>query len=188
MTSPQAEPSPKALSKTLANLAVQVTALRGQVSLINKRLDAAGLTCDLDLAAQFEQLSQTVAEALDAAAPRGPAAPYWLSLDRDTHTRQLAELRRWADIILRQQYGGYELRECWANHPHAIWELSTLAAQWQRIYGGKRPDLIQALEFYDRWLPGTTRRIADITRRCVPQCATSAQVWHPEGRSLQRPY
>ena len=128
MTSPQAEPSAQALSATLADLTVKVTALRGQVSLINKRLDAAGLTSDIDLAARFEQLAQTVTDALDAAAPRGPAAPYWLGLDHDTYTRQLAELRRWADIVLAQQYEGYELRDCWPNHPHAIWELSTLAA------------------------------------------------------------
>ena len=36
---------------------------------------------------------------------------------------------------------------------------------------GNRPDLARALEFYDRWLPGTMRRITDITRTCVPQCA-----------------
>jgi hypothetical protein len=177
MTGPPAEPFPRALSETLADLAVQVTALRGQVSLINKRLDAAGLTGDLDLAARSEELSQTVADALEAAAPRGPAAPYWLGLDRDAYATRLAELRRWADVVLREQYGGYELRECWANHPHAIWELSTLAAQWHRTYGGKRPDLGQALEFYDRWLPGTMRRIADLTRNCIAQCASRRQPW-----------
>jgi hypothetical protein len=41
----------------------------------------------------------------------------------------------------------------------AIWELSTLAAEWHRTYSGTRPDLARALEFYDRWLPGTMRRI-----------------------------
>jgi hypothetical protein len=188
MTSPQAEPSAEALSATLADLAVKVTALRGQVSLISKRLDAAGLTGDTDLAARFEQLAQTVADALDAAAPRGPAAPYWLGLDPDAYTRQLTELRRWADVVLAQQYDGYELRDCWANHPHAIWELSTLAAQWHRTYGGRRPDLGLALEFYDRWLPGTIRRITDITRRCVPQCVMRPQPWHPQGASQQPPY
>jgi hypothetical protein len=181
MTSPQADPSPKTLSETLADLAVQVAALRGQVSLINRRLDAAGLKGDLDLAARFEQLSQTVADALDAAAPRGPAAPYWIGLDRDAYARQLGELRRWADTVLRQQYGGYELRDCWANHPHAIWELSTLAAQWHRTYSGKRPDLGQALEFYDRWLPGTVRRIAEFTGKCVPQCVVRRQTWYQQG-------
>ena len=172
MTSPQAESSGRALGESLAALAVQVAALRGQVSLINKRLDRAGFRGDLDLAARFEDLAQTVAGALEAAAPHGPAAPYWIGLDRDTYATRLAELRRWADTVLGQHYGGYELRDCWPRHIHAVWELSTLAAEWHHAYGGTRPDLARALEFYDRWLPGTMRRITGITRTRMPQCAT----------------
>ena len=82
MTSPQAEPSAQALAESLGALAVQVAALRGQIAQINGHLDRAGLHGDLDLAARFEELAQTVADALDAAAPRGPAAPYWIGLDR----------------------------------------------------------------------------------------------------------
>jgi hypothetical protein len=37
-----------------------------------------------------------------------------------------------ADTILRREYGGYPLPACWASHPHAIWELSTLAAEWHQ--------------------------------------------------------
>ncbi len=37
-------------------------------------------------------------------------------------------------------------------------------------YSGSRPDLARALEFYDRWLPGTMRRITGITHKCVPHC------------------
>lgn len=48
----------------------------------SQRLDRAGLHGDLDLAARFEELARTVASALDAAAPRGPAAPVWIGLDR----------------------------------------------------------------------------------------------------------
>jgi hypothetical protein len=169
MTAP-AEPTPQALSEGLAALDMQVAALRGQISLINARLDQAGLLGDVNLAARFEDLAQTVADALDTASPRGPAAPYWIGLDRDTYTTQLADLRRWADTLLGQHYGGYELRECWPSHIHAIWELSTLAAEWHRTYSGSRPDLARALEFYDRWLPGTMRRITGITRACMPHC------------------
>ena len=177
MTSPQAEPPAQALGESLAALAAQVAALRGQIALINQRLDRAGLRGDLDLAARFEELAQTVAGALDAAAPRGPAAPYWIGLDRQAYAAQLAELRQWADTVLRQHYGGYELRDCWPSHIHAIWELSTLAAAWHHAYGGQRPDLARALEFYDRWLPGTMRRIAAITRTCVPECVTRRRPW-----------
>ena len=177
MTSPRAEPTAQALGKSLAALAGQVAALRGQAALINERLDHAGLRGDLDLAARFEELAQTVADALDAASPRGPAAPCWIGLDRQAFAAQLAELRQWADTVLRRQYGGYELRDCWPSHIHAIWELSTLAAEWQHAYGGERADLARALEFYDRWLPGTMRRIASITRTCMPDCIMRRRPW-----------
>jgi hypothetical protein len=177
MTRPQAEPSPQALGESLAALAVQVAALRGQVTLLNQRLDRAGLRGDLDLAARFEELARTVAGALDAAAPRGPAAPCWIGLDRQAYAAQLDELRQWADTVLRRHYGGYELRDCWTGHIHVIWELSTLAAAWHHAYGGSRPDLGRALEFYDRWLPGTMRRIDGITRACVPECVTRRRPW-----------
>ncbi len=170
MTSPQAEPGAQALGESLAALAAQVASLRGQVALISQRLDRAGLRDDLDLDARFEELARTVADTLDAAAPRGPAAPCWIGLDRDTYHARLADLRRWADTVLRQHYDGYELRDCWPRHIHAIWELSTLAAEWHRTYGGTRPDLARALEFHDRWLPGTMRRITAITGKCIPHC------------------
>ena len=170
MSSPPAEPSPRALGESLAALAAQVAARRDRVHAINERLDPAGLRADLNLAARFEELAQTVADALEAAAPRGPAAPYWIGLDHDTYHARLAELQYWADTVLRQHYGGYELRDCWPRHIHAIWELSTLAAEWHRTYGGTRPDLARVLEFYDRWLPGTMCRITGITRTCMPQC------------------
>ncbi|HEY6316003.1 MAG TPA: hypothetical protein VIY52_35065 [Streptosporangiaceae bacterium] len=170
-TEPPAEPSPRALGESLAALAIQVADLRGQIHAINERLDQAGLHADLNLAARFEELAQTVTDALNTAAPRGPAAPCWIGLDRDTYATQLADLRRWADTVLRQHYGGYQLPECWPRHIHVIWELSTLAAEWHRTYGGNRPDLARALEFHDRWLPSTMRRITDVTRACIPQCA-----------------
>ena len=167
---PSPDPSPLALGESLAALAAQVAGLRGQVRDINERLDRAGLRDGMNLAARFEDLAQTVADALDAAAPRGPAAPSWVGLDRDTYHARLAELRQWADTVLCQQYGGYELRDCWPRHIHAVWELSTLAAEWHRTYSGSRPDLGRALEFYDRWLPNTVRRIAGMTRACMTQC------------------
>ena len=170
-TDPPADPSPRALSESLAALAAQVADLRGQIRALNERFDQAGLHADLNLATRFEELAGTVANSLDAAAPCGPAAPYWMGLDPDTHHAQLADLQRWADTVLRPHYGGYELPECWPRHIHAIWELSTLAAEWHRTYTGSRPDLARALEFYDRWLPGTIRRITGITRGCLPQCA-----------------
>ena len=177
MSGPPAEPGVQALGESLAALAAQLADLRSQVAQVNQRLDRAGLRGDLDLVARFEELARTVADTLDAAAPRGPAAPSWVGLDREAYLAELAKLRHWADTVLRQHYSGYELRDCWPSHIHAVWELSTLAAAWHHAYGGQRPDLGRALEFYDRWLPGTMRRIAAVTRTCVPECAVRRRPW-----------
>jgi hypothetical protein len=166
VTSPHSE----AAGETLAALAAQVADLRGQVALIGERLTAAGLTGDLNLAARFEELAQTVKEALDAAAPRGPSPVFWLGLDEDARNIELGNLREWADKVLRGEYGIRELRECWPAHKRAVWELSTLAAEWHRVYGGKRPDRDRALDFYDRWLPNTVKRVDEYTRKCNPEC------------------
>ena len=150
---------------------MQVADLRGQVRDINERLDQAGIRAGLDLAAQFEDLAQTVADALEAAAPRGPAAPFWIGLDRDTYHARLADLRRWADTMLRQHYGGCELPGLLVPpHPRRLGTVYS-GCRVARIYSGGRPDLARALEFYDRWLPNTMRRIAGMTRACMTQCA-----------------
>ena len=174
MTSPPEPPPPG----DGAALAAQVASLRGQVRAIFARLDQAGLTGDRDLAAELRDLAALVTDATDTRA-NGPAAPCWTGLSPDDRAARLAELRQWADTILRREYGGYQLPECWASHPHAIWELSTLAAEWHRTYNRKRPDLDRALEFNDRWLPGTMRRITDITRRCTPECITRQRAPRP---------
>ena len=122
----------------MAALAAQLADLRGQIRVLNKRLDQAGLSDGINLTARFEDLAQAVADVLDAAITPGPAAPYWIGLDADTYHARLADLRRWTDTMLRQYYGGYELRDCWPRHMHAVWELSTLAAEWHRTYGTAR--------------------------------------------------
>ena len=102
MSGPPAEPGTQALAESLAALAAQLADLRGQVAQVNHRLDRAGLRGDLDLVARFEELARSVADMLDAAAPRGPAVPSWIGLDRETYVAELAKLRHWADTVLRQ--------------------------------------------------------------------------------------
>ena len=190
MTSP---PEPSSSADTAAALAVQVAALRGQVSAIFARLEHAGITGDLNLADRLTDLARAVTQALDSP-PRGPAAPCWIGLDPAEHAAQLAGLRQWADTVLRREYGGYQLPACWPNHPHVIWELSTVAAEWHRTYDSSRPSLDRALEFHDRWLPGTMRRINDITRRCNPECAArpralnTAHRYTPPGKPPSPPW
>jgi hypothetical protein len=180
MTNP---PDPSPAADPAAALAAQVTQLRGQVRAIFARLDKAGLTDGLNVAVRFEELARAVAGVLDDGPAYGAAAPYWIGLDPADYAGRLAELTKWTDTVLCPQYGGYQLRGCWANHPHAIWELSTLAAEWHRTYDRARPSLDRALEFHDRWLPGTMRRVADITRRCNPECVTRGRTPATVGRT-----
>ena len=167
---PPAEPSPRALGESLAALAGQLADLRGEIRVINERLDQAGLRADLNLAARFEDLAQTVADALDAAAPRGPAAPYWIGLDRDTYHARLADLRRWADTVLRQHYGGYELRDCWPRHIHAVWELSTLAAEWHPPTAAHAPTWPGPWSSTTAGCPAPCAASPASPGKCMPQC------------------
>ena len=95
-----AEPTPRALGESLSALATQIADLRGQIRTISGRLDQAGLHANVNLPARFEELAQTVAEALEAAAPRGPVAPYWVGLDRDAYATRLADLRQTAAVSI----------------------------------------------------------------------------------------
>jgi hypothetical protein len=59
----------------------------------------------------------------------------------------------------------------------ALASWPALAAAWHHAYGRQRPDLGRVLKFYDRWLPGTMRRIAAITSSYAPDCATRRRPW-----------
>ena len=74
----------------------------------------------------------------------------------------LAELRHWVEDFARKHYPAYlaRLPACWPNHPEAVWELSTLRAEHERVYGDEENrDLAGALWWYERWLPGVIARL-----------------------------
>ena len=86
---------------------------------------------------------------------------------------QLAQLRVWVDGILIPSYTPPEgtLRPCWTRHMSAVWELSTLAAEWKRVYQARSRDLQGALDFHDRWLPpfaASARRSGPARTNSVP--------------------
>ena len=144
--------------------------------MLNRRLDQAGLAGALDLAARFEELARTVRRPRRSITKRAGRAVLAGPGPRAAYAAQLAELKQWVDTVLRPNYGGYELRDGWPSHNHVIRELSTLAAELHRTYSGKLPDLPRALEFYERWLPGTMRRVSEYTRACIGQCSASRRL------------
>ena len=156
-------------NETLAALASQVADLRDAVERLgttvrqwDARLETEGIGATLLLRLEVKHLAETLDEALSAHRLKPPPAPYWLRLQDAEYRSRLAELDSWVQQFLRVQYPDYtsRLRACWANHPEAIWELSTLMTEWVRVYGDERNrDLSGALWFHERWLPGALARL-----------------------------
>jgi hypothetical protein len=156
-------------SDSLAAFAAQLADLRGKVILMQSRLDRAGLTGRLDLPAKVAELAEAVAALTTCGPEPRHTAPYWLDLPPDEYAARLAELDAWVSGVLAVHYPG-AVRACWPAHPAAIWELSTLAGEWLRIYDRPSPDLAGALTWHDRWLPGVTARLALVMKDCAAGC------------------
>lgn len=152
----------------LATLAAQVEELRGRllraeggVGQVRARLETSSGQV-LPLLAEVKKLRERLddAEAKHKLAP--PPAPYWCVAETEGQA-MLAELRDWVETFLRRHYSGYmnRLPKCILAHPEAVWEISTLRAEWQRIYGDEdNRDLAGALTWHDRYLPGVVGRLA----------------------------
>jgi len=157
----------------VAALAAQVDELRGQlaraqghIGQLRERLDGdvAGATMMLRL--EVKQQGDRLDEAVAKNRLKPPPAPWW-GVSRAEGEAMLAELREWVETFLRPHYPGYMTRlpACWANHFEAAWELSTLRAEWQRIYADEaNRDLQGALNWHDRYLPGVIARLAEAIR------------------------
>jgi hypothetical protein len=160
---------------TVAALAAQVGELRelagslkATVTAWDARLEREGVGATLvvrleikKLREKVDELAAVLAAALDTGKLKDPPAPRWDGLEPAEEAGQLAALRAWADSFLAVQYPGYRLPACWQAHREALWELGTLHAEWQRVYGDPRgADLAAALWFHERWLPGVLGRLA----------------------------
>ena len=145
-----------------AALAAQVADLRGIVTKWDARLQHAGLDGSIDLAAKLAELAELLVDEASAA-----VAPYWLDYSDEEYRDKLAELAEWVSNVLLPNYDVPVLRPCWQGHMQAVWELSTLRAEWERIYVRKNPLLAAALVWDDRWLPGVIRRLGPIMKDCT---------------------
>jgi hypothetical protein len=180
---PQPDDNPADPARTIARLAGSVAALGERVADLNRRLETATRRLDqaevdqlavrlADLDSRFADFAETITEALDENAPRGPAAPRWDNLPAEARAVQLDALRHWVDEFFIPNYvnsGGYRLAVCWDRHPHVIWELSTIAVAWRRAYVRRRPDLNFALDWHSRWLPDAMHHIDQALERCTVQ-------------------
>ena len=86
----------------------------------------------------------------------------WRYLTHEQKAALLAELTDWVTWLTdRYQLGStrHQIPACWAQHPVAVEELTSLMIAWKAAYGGSsrapRDDLIN---WHDRWLwPCLTR-------------------------------
>jgi hypothetical protein len=155
------DPDPVAvLTAQLGELRGIVDRCRAIVASWDARLDTeVGATLMLRL--EVKKLARRLDEALDKRQLAPPPAPWWCG-EAAEGRRMLDELRGWVEEFARKHYPAYMARlpACWANHPEAVWELSTLRAEWERVYGNEdNRDLAGALWWHERWLPGAIARL-----------------------------
>jgi hypothetical protein len=157
------EPDPvTALAAQLEELRGLWARSQGEIGALRERLETeAGQTLMLRL--QVKQLGERLEEAIGKRRLAPPPAPWWV-VDEATGRELLAALRGWVDQFLRKHYPGYltRLPRCWPNHGEAIWELSTICAEWERVYADEdNRDLAGALTWHDRYLPDVISRLAE---------------------------
>jgi hypothetical protein len=158
-----AEPGPAAA----AALAAQIEDLRGELATFQARWDAKlkteGIGGTMTLLLEVKHLRERLDEALDKRQLKPPPAPWWRVGEAEGKA-MLAELRGWVETFLRPNYPGYAARlpRCWSSHGEAVWEISTLRAEWERVYADEdNRDLAGALAWHDRYLPGVLARLAE---------------------------
>jgi hypothetical protein len=175
--------------ETLAALAAAIGDLRRKVRFVESVVDRSGLvfakdtrslvvrlTAELDtLAGKVEDLAQAV-DALQSGGDRVPA-PNWVGLSEAQRAAELAKLAEWVVRVLVPSYRpDPPLAPCWRAHWPVIWELSTVWAEWRRIYDRPGPELAGALEWHNRYLPGALDRARRELAKCTDrQCTLAAQ-------------
>jgi hypothetical protein len=167
-------------SEAIAALARQVAELRGIVTSWDARLETEGIGGTMKLLLEVKRLRERLDKALEGGELEESQAPWWC-VGQTEGRAMLAELGEWVEGFARRHYPGYMARlpQCWANHPEAVWELSTLRAEWQRVYDDEdNRDLQGALVWHDKWFPDVLSRLAAAIR-CDP---TGCQMVRPPPR------
>jgi hypothetical protein len=163
-----AAPDPIAgLAAQFAELRAEVARSQGEIRILREQLEGStGQVMKFHL--QVKQLRAELAEAIEKNRLKPPPPPWWL-VGQEQAQAMLAELREWVETFLRPHYPDYlpKLPRCWAAHRTAIWELSTIRAEWTRIYGDEdNRDLQGALAWHDRYLPDALNRLTTAMAKC----------------------
>ena len=155
------------LAAQLAELRGQLTRSQGEIRVLRERLeDSTGQT--VLLLVEVKRLRGELAEAIESRKLKPPPAPWW-GVGQDQGEAMLADLRGWVDGWLVRHYPGYlaRLPGCWWRHMEAVWELSALRAEHERIFADlDNGDLQGLLAYHDRWFPGALARLAAVLADC----------------------
>jgi hypothetical protein len=162
------DPDPvAALAVQLAELHGQLARSQGEIRVLRGRLeDSTGQT--VNLLVEVKRLREELAEAIEKRKLKPPPAPWW-GVGEAEGRAMLAELSEWVDAFLRPHFADYVTRipPCWASHMAVVWDLSTLKAEWERVYGDEENrDLQGALAWLNRYLPDMVDRIAEALKQC----------------------
>jgi hypothetical protein len=162
------DPDPVAsLAAQLEQLRGQLARSQGEIGVLRERLEASsGQVVMFRL--EVKQLREDLAEAIENRRLKPPPAPWW-GVGREEAEAMLASLRGWMGGFLARHYPGFVtgLPPCWHRHMEAVWELSALRAEHERIFADpQNGDLQGLLAFHDRWLPGVLARLAAALGRC----------------------
>jgi hypothetical protein len=133
---------------------------QGEIAALRAQLDRS-TGQGMVVLVKVKQLAERLNEALAKRRLAPPPAPWWGADETETRS-MLAELRHWVENFAKKHYPAYMARlpACWPNHPEAVWELSTLMTEWERIYSdAENRDLAGALWWHERWLPGVITRL-----------------------------
>jgi hypothetical protein len=147
------------LDRRLGALGQDVTTQRHAVAELETRLD--------DLTTLVRKLAER-----QPAETRGERAIWWPDLPPgQERAAALRLLRAWVDDVLRGHHPELvndSLRPCWDRHEDVVDDLTALQAAWHAAYRGKAAPATAAIEWHERWLPGSMARCkaAIKARRC----------------------
>jgi hypothetical protein len=167
------EPDPLAeLTAEVARLRQEAEKSQAIVRAWDTRLREEGPGASMVVLSRLKQFGERLDEAIEKHQTKSPPAPWWC-VDQAEGEVMLAELNGWIETFLRRHYAGYlaSLPVCVLNHPEAVWELSTIHAEWERIYADEENrDLAGALAWHDRYLPGALSRLKEAIKCDAGAC------------------
>jgi hypothetical protein len=180
---------------SLATLAAELSALRGQLRELTERVDGQqeSLATAAGLSKQVEALSRLITRPPGTGAQEEQARAHpriWAIMGDDESTDALRDLARWVTGILLVSYphAAAVLPPCWPAHEAAVSELDWLYWTWTEWATDPQARARDAADWHDRWLPGTLARIRPILADCTASDQHKKPAHQrPEHTGYQRP-